>query len=121
MDSDVLNEFSKRVEAQLFDHILPFWCGPAVDHEQGGWMGWLANDLKPDRSQPKGLIVNCRILWAFSAVHRARPDPIYHQMADRAFDFVMNRFWDTEHGGAFWRLNDHGQVIDDSKKIYGQA
>ena len=58
-------------------------------------MAWLSNDLKPDRSQPKGLIVNSRILWTFSAVYRVRPDPIYRQMADRAFDVVMNRFWDA--------------------------
>ena len=101
---------------------MPFWCGPAVDHEQGGWMGWLSNDLKPDRTQPKGLIVNSRILWAFSAVHQARPDKLFRQMADRAFDYVMNRFWDTQHGGAFWRLDDTGRVVrDDSKKTYGQA
>jgi mannobiose 2-epimerase len=31
------------------------------------------------------------------------------------------RFWDAQHGGAFWRLDDAGRVIDDSKKIYGQA
>jgi mannobiose 2-epimerase len=42
-------------------------------------------------------------------------------MADRAFDYVMNRFWDAQHGGAFWRLDDAGRVLDDSKKIYGQA
>jgi mannobiose 2-epimerase len=42
-------------------------------------------------------------------------------MADRAFGFVMQKFWDAEHGGAFWRLNGLGKVIDDSKKIYGQA
>jgi len=42
-------------------------------------------------------------------------------MADRAFDYVMNRFWDTQYGGAYWRLDDVGRVIDDSKKIYGQA
>jgi hypothetical protein len=83
--------------------------------------GWLSNDLKPDRTQPKGLIVNSRILWAFSAVHRARPEKLFQQMADRALDFVMNRFWDAQHGGAFWRLDDTGRVLDDSKKIYGQA
>ena len=42
-------------------------------------------------------------------------------MTERAFDFVMNKFWDAEHGGAFWRLDDQGKVIDDSKKTYGQA
>jgi mannobiose 2-epimerase len=42
-------------------------------------------------------------------------------MAVRAFNYLLLRFWDLEHGGVFWRLNDGGQVIDDSKKIYGQA
>ena len=84
-------------------------------------MGWLSNDLKPDRTQPKGLIVNTRILWAFSAAYRVTADPVYAEMAARAFDFVTNKFWDAQHGGAFWRLNDAGKVIDDSKKIYGQA
>jgi len=121
MNAAELKDFSARVSDQLFGHIMPFWCGPALDRENGGWMSWLSNDLKPDRSQPKGLIVNSRILWAFSAVHRAKPEPIYRQMAERAFDFMMNRFWDAKHGGAFWRLDDSGKVIDDSKKIYGQA
>jgi cellobiose epimerase len=116
-----LEKFSKQVSEHLFGHYLPFWCGPALDQKNGGWMGWLSNDLKPDRSQPKGLIVNSRILWAFSAAHRARPEKFFQQMAERAFDFVMNKFWDAKHGGAFWHLNDEGKVIDDSKKTYGHA
>ncbi len=116
-----LNFFSAEVSEHLFGHYLPFWCGPALDEKNGGWMAWLSNDLIPDRSQPKGLIVNARILWAFSAVHRVKPDPLFKQMAERAFDFVMNKFWDAQHGGAFWRLDDTGKVIDDSKKTYGQA
>ncbi len=121
MNSNELKDFSQRISDQLFGHIMPFWCGPALDPEQGGWMGWLSNDLKPDRTQPKGLIINCRILWAFSAVHQVRPEPRYKQMADRARDYVMNRFWDAQFGGAYWRLDDTGRVLDDSKKIYGQA
>ena len=116
-----LEKFHAQVSEHLFDFYLPFWCGPALDPENGGWMGWLSNDLKPDRSQPKGLIVNSRILWAFSAVHRVRPEPVYFEMAERALDLVMNKFWDAEHGGACWRLDDAGKVLDDSKKIYGQA
>ncbi len=121
MNPNELKDFSQRASDQLFGHIMPFWCGPALDHEQGGWMGWLFNDLVPDRTQPKGLIINSRILWAFSAVHRVRPEKLFQQMADRAVDYVMNRFWDAQSGGAFWRLDDAGRVMDDSKKIYGQA
>ncbi|HEY4984263.1 MAG TPA: AGE family epimerase/isomerase, partial [Verrucomicrobiae bacterium] len=54
-------------------------------------------------------------------VYRVRPEPVYFDMAARAFDFVMNKFWDAERGGAFWRLDDQGKVIDESKKTYGQA
>ncbi len=121
MDPNKLKAFSRSVRDQLYGNIMPFWCGPAVDHEQGGWMAWLSNDLKPDRTQPKGLIVNSRILWAFSAVYQVHPEKLFRQMADRAFDYVMNRFWDPQQGGAFWRLDDAGRVLDDSKKIYGQA
>ncbi|MEI7901855.1 MAG: AGE family epimerase/isomerase [bacterium] len=114
-------ELARQVRVQLFCHILPFWCGPAVDPEQGGWMGWLSNDLTPDRSQPKGLIVHSRVLWAFSAVYQLEPDPLYRQMAGRAFDYLTGRFWDARHGGAFWRLDDRGEVVDEAKKMYGQA
>jgi len=116
-----LEQFSAQAAEHLFGHILPFWCGPALDNKNGGWMAWLSNDLKPDRSKPKGLIMNARILWTFSAVYRVKPDPLCQEMAQRAFDVVMNKFWDTKHGGAFWQLNDQFKVIDDSKKIYGQA
>src|SRR5271167_4750658 len=88
------------VQDHLFGHILPFWCGPALDHDQGGWMAWLSNDLQPDRAQPKGLIVNTRILWAFSAAFRAFSEPVFRQMSDRALRIVMNDFWDNEYGGA---------------------
>ncbi len=121
MDATELKDFSRRAGEQLFAHILPFWCGPALDEKNGGWMGWLSNDLKPDRSQPKGLIVNCRILWAFSAVYQKRPEKLFQEMARRAFDFVTDRFLDPERGGAFWHLDDAGRVTDDSKKTYGQA
>jgi mannobiose 2-epimerase len=42
-------------------------------------------------------------------------------MAARAWEIVWNRFWDPQHGGAFWRLDRAGHVLDDSKKIYGHA
>jgi len=121
MDPTELKEFSRKAAAQLYGHILPFWCGPALDPDQGGWMAWLSNDLKPDRTQPQGLIINSRILWTFSAVHRAHPQPLFRQMAGRALDVLLHRFWDQEHGGAFWQLDGAGHVLDDSKKIYGQA
>ncbi len=121
MHAHHVSELAASMRSHLVEHIIPFWCGPAVDREHGGWMAWLSNDLQADRTKPKGLIVNARILWTFSAVHRFRAEPIYREMAERAFDIVMNRFWDSQYGGAFWQLNDRFEVLDDSKKAYGQA
>jgi len=121
MDDLEVNRLDRQVRAQLFGHILPFWTGPALDHEQGGWVAWMSNDLRVDQSQPKGLIVNTRLLWTFSAVCRTQPEAIYQQMAARAYEYVMGRFWDSQHGGAFWQLTRAGQVREDSKKTYGQA
>ena len=110
MAPDNLSEFARRVHDQLCGNILPFWTGPALDHEQGGWLAWMSNDLRVDRSQPKGLILNSRILWAFSAVYRAQPQPLYQEMAKRAFEVVMKGFWDLQYGGAFWRIDGEGRV-----------
>lgn len=121
MDSQAVFKLAERIESHLHEHILPFWCGPALDAEHGGWQAWMTNDLRVDHTKPKGLIVNARILWAFSAVHQTRPGPLYGQMAARAYDLIFNHFWDVRHGGAVWRLDGDGKVLDDSKKIYGQA
>jgi len=114
-------KLARQTREHLLQHILPFWSGPALDREQGGWMGWLSNDLQPDRTQSKSLILNTRILWTFSAAHAALQEGLHHDLADRALEWVMEKFWDDQHGGAVWRLDDTGKVIDDSKQIYGQA
>src|SRR5512146_1885560 len=110
MDPKTTQTLTQRVDQELFGNILPFWTGPALDREHGGWMACLANDLTPDRTQPKGLILNSRILWTFSAVHRFRPQELFQKMADRAVEYLMSRFWDAKHGGAFWHLDDRGNV-----------
>jgi mannobiose 2-epimerase len=121
MHQKKLSGFSQSIHHQLHEHILPFWSGPALDHKQGGWLGWMANDLRIDRSQPKGLIVNSRILWTYSAVFREFPEKNYEAMAGRAYEIMTSRFWDEQQGGAFWRLTDDYHVLDDVKKVYGQS
>jgi mannobiose 2-epimerase len=121
MNSAAIKEFADRVHAQLYGHILPFWSGPALDGDAGGWVSWMANDGRVELTRPQGLIVNSRILWTFAAVHRAKPSPIWQEMAARAYDVVRHWFWDTKFGGAFWSTDRAGSVLDDTKKTYGQA
>jgi cellobiose epimerase len=121
MDDKALRVLRDAVRAELFGDILPFWIRHAPDPLHGGFRGRVSNDLVADESAPKGLILNARILWTFSASHRVHPDPAYLDMAVRARDTLMTRFWDDEKGGAFWMLNPDGSPLDAKKKIYGQA
>lgn len=114
-------DFIQSARDQLQNNILPFWLDHAVDNERGGFYGRLAIDGKPQPDAPKGLVLNTRILWTFSAAWRFDQRSEYLDTARRAYDCFVERFWDTRHGGAYWMLDCNGKPIDDGKELYGQA
>lgn len=114
-------EMREAVLRELFDNIMPFWMTRTPDGEHGGFHGGISNDLIVDPAAPKGLVVNARILWTFSAVHRFKPDPEILKLADRAYEYLLHRFWDLMYSGAYWMLDHNGRPADMKKKIYGQA
>jgi mannobiose 2-epimerase len=114
-------QFAASVRGELMDNILPFWRGRTVDEQQGGFIGEMANDLRIREDAPKGLILNARILWSFSAFYRHTQDDRDRALAQRAYEYLTTRFLDERHGGYFWELDPAGNVLDDKKKIYGQA
>ena len=121
MEKNVLREMREAVRLELTDNILPFWMTHTPDEKRGGFHGRISNDLIVDESAAKSLVVNTRILWTFSAVYRTKPDPAILKLANRAYDFLLHRFWDLMYGGAYWLLDRDGRPIDMKKKSYGQA
>jgi mannobiose 2-epimerase len=113
--------WAAEIEKHLLGHILPFWAGPAMESNRGGWHAWLSHDLKPEPTRPRGLVLNTRILWTFAAAHDRRPEALFHDRAEVALRWVRDRFWDPVHGGGFWHLDEGGRVRNDTKQIYGQA
>src|SRR5690606_10440854 len=77
------------------------------------------NQLYPDAN--KGAVLNCRILWTFSAAYRTLGSPTYLQVAERAFHYIVNYFIDKTYGGLYWELDSKGDVIDKKKQIYAQG
>jgi mannobiose 2-epimerase len=110
-----------RVRGELLDDILPFWRTRTVDERRGGFIGQMSNDLHVKEDAPKGLILNARILWTFSAAYGYTRDDQDRTLARRAYEYLTGHFLDKEHGGYFWELDPGGAVLDDKKKIYGQA
>ncbi len=121
MSGPDLREFRQRVRDELYGDIIPFWIKHGFDREHGGFIGYMSNDLVVDPRAYKGLILNARLLWTFSSMSRFDPDPLYLDLALRAYQNLNENFWDERFGGAFWCLDAQGRLLDDKKKIYGQA
>ncbi|MFC1633889.1 AGE family epimerase/isomerase [Planctomycetota bacterium] len=121
MSDETLQQFSESIRGELENNLVPFWCERIIDVEYGGFIGQMSNDGKIDPKAPKGLILNARLLWTFSALYRSNQDPRSLSMAQRAYDYLEAHFWDRSHGGTFWEVDFQGHLLDNKKKIYGQA
>ncbi len=121
IDKGQINDFLKNAQNELEKDILPFWIKNCRDNEYGGFIGGMSNDRTIVKDAPKGLVLNARILWTFSAAYRFDKNDKYLEMAKRAYDYLMQYFWDKQFGGAYWLLNQKGKPVDDSKEIYGQS
>jgi mannobiose 2-epimerase len=119
--SDRLASLRIAAERELREDILPFWATRAVDREQGGFIGEVSMDGRPDPEAGKGGVLNARILWTYSAALRRWPEPLYREMADRAFEYLLGSFWDAEHSGLFWEVDRLGGLLQGRKQTYGQA
>jgi mannobiose 2-epimerase len=114
-------QWATAVRRELVEDILPFWRTHGPDERRGGFIAQMSNDLTVQDDAPKGLILNARILWTFSAVWRYTQDQRDRALARRAYEYLIDRFLDEEHGGCFWELDPDGMPLDSKKKIYGQA
>ncbi len=110
----------KALQRELLQ-ILDWWMAHTPDHEQGGFIGRMDGQGKIHPEAEKGIILNTRILWTFSAAARLMPHPEYRRMADRAFDYLVRHFWDREEGGFFWTVDRRGLPHETKKQVYAQA
>ncbi|QTL97679.1 hypothetical protein GM661_06610 [Iocasia frigidifontis] len=109
MDTNKLLEFKKSVEKEK-DNLFNFWIENAVDEENDGFYGEIANEGKVNYTADKSLILNTRILWSFSNAYREDKKEEYLAMAKRVASYSLNNFWDQEYGGFYWLLDYQGKV-----------
>lgn len=101
----------------LTDNILPFWIERMAD-PRGGFYGRIDGQGKLIPDAPKGAVLNARLLWTFSAAYRVLGRPEYLEMASRAKDEIIGRFYDPDFGGVYWSLNADGSPLDTKKQGY---
>jgi mannobiose 2-epimerase len=114
-------QLRKSIEQELQGNLLPFWRERSLDHARGGFIAEMNNDGVLREDAPKGLILNARLLWTFSALYRELGDERDRELARRAYDYLEHYFRDPDYGGYVWRVDPDGQSLDVRKKVYGQA
>lgn len=108
-------------EDQLMNIILPFWEKNIRDDENGGFIGEIDGNNNKIYNAPKGIILNARLLWTFSAVYGLLGDRNHHKLAIRAYEYLQKYFYDSQFDGYFWMLNNDGSLHNGKKQIYAQS
>lgn len=110
-----------EIASELEDNLLPFWRDRSPDLDGSGFIGEMTADGIVRADAPRGLILNSRLLWTFSALAVNLGDDRDLALARRAFAELEERFRDREHGGYHWLVSADGRPLDLTKKVYGQA
>ena len=101
--------------------IGDWWIEHTIDREQGGFYGEIRPDNTPIKNATKGIVLNTRILWFFSEVAAVIDKPAYRDAAVRAYDYLVDYFFDKELGGVYWELDAQGKPVNTKKQTYAQA
>jgi mannobiose 2-epimerase len=115
---DFLRRFAK---VELEQNILPFWKKYMIDEKHGGFFGEIDFNLQVKENAPKGLILNARMLWTFSAVYQYTKSQEDLNIAHRAYNYISENFYDTVYGGYFWSVKHNGEPQDTKNQIYALA
>lgn len=116
-----LHPLRRPLWAELTERLLPYWIHNTPDRRRGGFIGAIDSQGRVDPEAGKGAVLHARILWTFSVAARLLDSASCRQMADRAYDYLVEHFWDPEHGGIYWMLDAHGCPTHPKKQVYAQA
>jgi mannobiose 2-epimerase len=116
----VLPRLRMEMEKELTS-ILNYWMDNMVDEKQGGFLGAIDHHNIADPDSPKGVVLNSRILWTFSAAYAHDNKPEYLNIATRAYRYIVDHFIDRKYGGVYWSVDSKGVMLEGKKQIYGLA
>jgi len=106
---------------ELINNILPYWIHKTIDEKNGGFYGRIDGNEIIHKNANKGIILNARILWTFSAAYKLVKYPEYLVLAKRAYYYLIEKFIDKEHGGVFWELDYTGNPVNTKKQTCAQG
>ena len=111
---------ASQLKKELTGNILPYWM-ERMCKEKGGFYGRIDGNDALDPTAPLGNIITARILWTFASAYRILGKQEYLEMALRAKNLLISKFYDPEFGGTYWSLNADESPLDAKKQIYAIA
>jgi mannobiose 2-epimerase len=113
--------FRNQLETEPIGNILLFWMTYPVDKTNEGIYEALSNNLRIHNEVPRSAILCARIMWTFSAAYRKFNKNEYLSLAGHAYAYLKGVFWDHDHGGLYWSVDDQGNPVRNRKHHYAQA
>ena len=108
---------SSEIELELHN-ILNYWSKNTLDEKNGGFIGEVDfNEIKNFGAE-KGSVLCGRILWTFSAAYPLTKNPEHFQIAERAFNEIKEKFYNSRTKGIYWSINADGTPKDTKNQIY---
>ena len=118
--SEKLKQLKSELETEL-DSILKYWSKNTIDNQNGGFIGQIDFNDHIIADSEKGSVLNARILWTFSASYQTTKNENHKKLAERAFEFLSEHFYDNQFGGLFWSINADKTPKDTKNQIYALA
>ena len=115
---------SCRDEAKnhLIHELMPFWIDRCKDEKYGGFITHFDENGNDSGEDQKSLIAQTRTVYTFASLHRAGyGNGQCAEFARHGVDFLIDKMWDSEHGGFYWTTNRKGEVQIDEKILYGHS
>lgn len=108
--SDDLQQLELFKEEVLSEHenILKFWEKYTIDEDNGGFIGEIDSQLVKNPKADKGVILNARITWAFSAGYIYTKKKEYLNIASRAYNYLLEKFYNHENDGVYFMIDYKG-------------
>lgn len=100
---------------------LPLFAARGWDSGRGGLVERLAADGTPMPTAFRRARVHGRQLYVFSFWARALGDSAYAALADRIFEYLVERFRDRDAGGWIEAVDPNGNPLDRDKDLYTHA
>ena len=115
MENIQINDITTVLE----DNILSYWL--TLKDPTGGFYGEVLSDGTVLHDAPRGVILNARIIWSFSAAYGVLKKPEYLEAAVHAKEYFLKHFCDHKYGGVYWSVDAKGNRLDDKKQLYSQG